>query len=262
MSTESLTFSQWLEDAGLSLQKLDEAKKASLQVAFQILQHNENDYASKRIAEHVLLHSGGQFKLAQIARLIGCSSRSLFRHKELSAKQVLQQIQHRLRGRPYGKLLPRHVGAIAQFLVQHPQASRLELLDFIHQTWGFRVSKVALWQYLNKFGLDRESLHDGPKPQTPTHHPAPSGEVQNSTPTNKESESSAAKAPVPNDSSTGCSTRPIIVSTPPTPCGVGLPLDVVSRGEDFFCPHPLRGRLFAVAASDGLARHRQGLFQR
>ena len=78
--------------------------------------------------------------------------------------EVVRQIQHRLSGRPYGKLLPRHAGSIAQFLFTHPKASRDDLLDFIETAWGFRVSKVALWEFLKKYGLDRDSLSEAPTP--------------------------------------------------------------------------------------------------
>jgi hypothetical protein len=73
---------------------------------------------------------------------------------------VGQQIHHHFSGRPYGKLLPRHAGPIAEFLFTHPEAMRDELLDFIGHTWNFRVSKVALWEFLKKFGLDRGSLEE------------------------------------------------------------------------------------------------------
>jgi hypothetical protein len=62
--------------------------------------------------------------------------------------------------RTYGKLLPRHTGPIAEFLFTHPQATRDELLDFIARTWQFRVSKVALWELLKKYGLDDASLEE------------------------------------------------------------------------------------------------------
>jgi hypothetical protein len=99
-------------------------------------------------------------QLAQIARLVGISPRSAFRHQKLSAKQVGQQIHCHFSGRPYGKLLPRHAGSIAEFLFTHPQATRDDLLDFIGRTWEFRVSKVALWEFLKKYGLDRVSLEE------------------------------------------------------------------------------------------------------
>jgi len=40
------------------------------------------------------------------------------------------------------------------------KATRNEVLDFIERTWNFRVSKVAIWEFLTKYGLDRASLGD------------------------------------------------------------------------------------------------------
>jgi hypothetical protein len=57
-------------------------------------------------------------------------------------------------GRPYGKLLPRYAGSIAAFLFRHPQATRADLITFVDQTWGVRVSRIALYHFLKKYGLD------------------------------------------------------------------------------------------------------------
>ena len=160
MATEGQTFEQWLRGAKIPPERLSDQQRAVLQAAFQFLQHSNGDYSSSRIASHFLLHCGVGLKVAQIARLVGISTRSAFRHGKLSARQVAQQIQHHFRGRPYGKLLPRHAGSIAEFLFTHPKATRDELLDFIGRTWEFRVSKVALWEFLKKYGLDRASLEE------------------------------------------------------------------------------------------------------
>lgn len=158
MAKEGQTFEQWLLGAKVASEGLSAQQRAVLHAAFQFLQQSHGDYSSARIAGHFLLHCGVGLEIAQIARLVGISTRSAFRHRNLSATQVAQQIQHHFRGRPYGKLLPRHAGSIAEFLFTHPKATRDELLDFIGRAWGFRVSKVALWEFLKKYGLDRVSL--------------------------------------------------------------------------------------------------------
>ena len=160
MATEGQTFEQWLRGAKVAPERLSDQQRAVLHAAFQFLQQSNGDYSSARIAGHFLLHCGVGLEVAQIARLVGISTRSAFRHQKLSATQVAQQIQHHFRGRPYGKLLPRHAGSIAEFLFTHPKATRDELLDFIGRTWEFRVSKVALWEFLKKYGLDRASLEE------------------------------------------------------------------------------------------------------
>lgn len=158
MATEGQTFEQWLEAAEVSPKRLSDQQEDVLKAAFQFLEQGNRDYASMRIVGYFLLRCHLGLEVTQIARLVGISARSAFRHRNLSSTQVVQQIQHRMNGRPYGKLLPRHAGPIAEFLFTHPKGSRQELLDFIGRTWEFRVSKVALWEFLKKYGLDRASL--------------------------------------------------------------------------------------------------------
>jgi transposase len=158
MATEGQTFEQWLDAAKVLSKRLNDEQKAVLQAAFRFLQRDDRDYVSSRIVGFFLLRCDLGLDVAQIARLVGVSSRSAFRHRKLSSKEVVQQIQHRMSGRPYGKLLPRHAGSIAEFLFTRPEATRQDLLVFIERVWGFRVSKVALWEFLKKFGLDRVSL--------------------------------------------------------------------------------------------------------
>jgi len=73
----------------------------------------------------------------------------------VSSKEVIQAAQHRMAGRPHGKLLPRYAGPIAEFILTHADATRYDILDFIERTWGVRVSTVALHHFCKKFGLDR-----------------------------------------------------------------------------------------------------------
>jgi hypothetical protein len=72
----------------------------------------------------------------------------------MSSRQAVQQAHHRMDGRPYGKLLPRYAGPLIEFLLSRPKATRADLLDFIDQTFGVRVSRIALYHFLKKFGLD------------------------------------------------------------------------------------------------------------
>jgi hypothetical protein len=166
MATEGQTFEQWLKTAEVSAERLSEEQKGLLHGVFRFLQQTQGDYASVRIAGYFLLRCDADLKVAQVARLVGISDRSAFRHRQLSSAEVVRQIQNRLSGRPYGKLLARHAGSIAQFLFKHPKASRDDLLGFIETAWGFRVSKVALWEFLKKYGLDRDSLAEAPPPST------------------------------------------------------------------------------------------------
>jgi transposase len=160
MAREGQTLEQWLRAAKVPPERLNDQQRAVLQAACEFLQHSHGDYSSSRMAGCFLLHRGVGLKVTQIARLVGISARCAFRHEKLSAMQVVQQIQHRFHGRPYGKLLPRHAGSIAKFLFTHPEATRAELLDFLERTWEFRISKVALWKFLKQYGLDLASLEE------------------------------------------------------------------------------------------------------
>ena len=215
MTKEGPTFEQWLREAKVASEGLGDQQRAVLYAAFQFLQQSPGDYSSARIAGHFLLRCGVGLGVAQIARLVGISPRSAFRHRNLSATQVAQQIQQHFRGRPYGKLLPRHAGSIAKFLFTHPEANRDELVDFIGNAWGFRVSKVALWEFLKKYGLDRASLEEA---RRATSHEEELATVQ-------------------------------LLDAPPAGGLVPVPPD------KFFCPHSLRRGLPALGRSALLARH-------
>lgn len=154
MATATESFSQWLHDASIREHALSPEQHALLQAAFRFRQDQGTDYYSTRLLSHFLLHCGLGLKVAQIARLLGLSRPTASKQQDLSSKQAIQQAHHRMDGRPYGKLLPRFAGPIAQFLVTNPQATRYDLLDFIDRTFGVRVSRIALHHFLKKYGLD------------------------------------------------------------------------------------------------------------
>lgn len=164
------SFEKWLNEARIPRTKRSPEQLAVLRSMFVFLQQAGGDYASRRIVAHFLLHCDLGLKLAQVARLVGVTRPTASRQNKLSSRQVVREIQHRLSGRPYGKLLPRYAGPIAHFLVTDADASRDDLLDFIEATWKIRVGLTALHRFLNKYGLDRQSLHDAAPPEPP--HPA------------------------------------------------------------------------------------------
>jgi len=146
-------FADWLDQAQLSSPRLSPAQLALLQAVFRFRQSQGDDYYSTRLLSHFLLHCDCGLKVAQLARLLGLSRPTASRQQQFSSKQAIQQAHHRLDGRPYGKLLPRYAGPVAQFLLAHPEASRADLIDFISRTFAVRVSRVALYKFLKKYGL-------------------------------------------------------------------------------------------------------------
>src|SRR5439155_2779788 len=166
MVAVSDTFAQWLAQARIREHALTPEQRGVLQAAFLFRRRCGADYYSTRLLSHFLLHCDTDLKVAQIARLVGISRPTASRQQGLSSKEAMRQAHHRMDGRPYGKLLPRYAGPIAHFLLTHPAASRADLIDFVARTWGVRVSRIALYKFLKKFGLDEATRQT----QTP---PAP-----------------------------------------------------------------------------------------
>jgi len=157
MATRDGSFAAWVAQGGLKEQNLTPDQQGVLKAAYHFRESCGDDYYSTRVASHFLLHAKTGLKVAQVARLLGLSRPTASRQQGLSSKKAIQSAHHRMAGRPYGKLLPRYAGPIAEFILSHPEASRYDLLDFIERTWQVRVSKVALHRFLKKYGLDRAS---------------------------------------------------------------------------------------------------------
>src|SRR3954462_15473653 len=117
------TFVQWLAQAHIPEHALTPEQVTLLQAAFRFRQSQGSDYYSTRLLSHFLLHCECGLKVAQIARLLGISRPTASRQQDLSSKETIQQAHHRMDGRPYGKLLPRYAGPIAEFLFSRPEAS-------------------------------------------------------------------------------------------------------------------------------------------
>ena len=155
MTADADPFAAWLQQAAIPQQRLTPQQITLLQAAFAFRQNQGDDYYANRLLGHFLLHCHSGLKVAHIARLVGCSRQTASQQQALSAKQAIRQARHRMDGRPYGKLLPHFAGPIAQYLFAHPRASRGDLLDFIDDTFGVHVSRIALYHFLKKYGLDQ-----------------------------------------------------------------------------------------------------------
>jgi hypothetical protein len=154
MAVATDAFSEWLARAQIPERRLTPERCGLLRAAFHFRLSRGDDYYSTRLLSHFLLHCDAGLKVAQHARLVGVSRPTASRQQGLSSKEAVQQAHHRMDGRPYGKLLPRFVGPIAGFVCGHPDASRADLIDFIDRTFGVRVSRIALYKFLKKYGLD------------------------------------------------------------------------------------------------------------
>lgn len=160
MATEVQAFADWLSAADVREPALTPTQRPLLQAAFQFRQRCGEDYYSTRLLSHFLLHCGSGLKVAQVARLLRLSRSAASAQQGLSSKEVVQAAHHRLAGRNHGKLLPRFAGPIARFLHERPDATRWDVLDFIQHTWGVSASRMALYRFLKKYGLDGAGVAD------------------------------------------------------------------------------------------------------
>jgi Winged helix-turn helix len=167
MADTTASFAAWLAQAQLPAARLAPEQLALLHAVFRFRQQQGSDYYSLRLLSHFLLHCSCGLKVAVIARLLGLSRPTASRQQKLSSKEAIRQAHHRMDGRPYGKLLPRYAGPVAQFLFSHPDATRADLIDFIDTTFGVRVSRVALASFLKKFGLDEAARQPTPAVTVP-----------------------------------------------------------------------------------------------
>ena len=155
MATDGPTFDRWLREAKIDRERVTPEQIALLEAGFRFICGCEGDYYSRRVLSHFLLRCQSGLKVAQIARFVGISRATASKQQNVSSKEMVQVAHHRMAGRPHGKMLPRYAGPIAQFLITHPRASRWDILDFIERTWKVRVSTVALYRFMKKYGLDR-----------------------------------------------------------------------------------------------------------
>jgi hypothetical protein len=157
----------WLAQADIPAQRRTSQLDVLLESVFRFRQQQGNDYYSTRLLSHFLLHCDCGLKVAQIARLVGIARPTASKQQGMSAKAAIRQAHHRMAGRSHGKLLPRYAGPIAAFLLGHPKASQAELIEFVAQTFGERVSRIALYKFLKKYGLT--DVSDPPQPPALAH---------------------------------------------------------------------------------------------
>ena len=165
MTTKDGTLTQWLSQAQIAEDRLTAEQRGLLLATFAFRQQCGDDYYSKRLLSHFLLHCNSRLKVAKIARLVGISRPTASRQQGASSKEAIQAAHHRMAGRPHGKLLPRFAGPIAEFILTHADATRYDTLDFIQRTWGVRVSTVALHHFCKKYGLDRAARAEATAPK-------------------------------------------------------------------------------------------------
>jgi hypothetical protein len=122
---------------------------------------------ARRVLGHCLRPGGRGLKVARGARRLGSSRATASRQQALAATQALPPAHQRRDGRPSGKRLPRYAGPRAPFLGSHAEATRADLLDFVRDPCAVGVARIALYQFLTKYGLDLVPAPAAPTPVAP-----------------------------------------------------------------------------------------------
>ncbi len=220
MAVASDDFAAWLDQADIPPGRLTPELDALLRAVFRFRQSQGTDYYSTRLLSHFLLHCETGLKVAQIARLLGISRPNASKQQNLSSKQAIKQAHHRMDGRPSGKLLPRYAGPIAGYLLSHPDASRADVLDFIKRTFGVQVSRIALYKFLKKYGL--QDVPDPAPVPTEASATTSSGPAPAPTGPTATTDSSTTAAPA-----SPAATQPAL---PPAPTAALAPLELIPAG--------------------------------
>jgi hypothetical protein len=229
MAADVVTFADWLASAHIPEAALTAGQCHVLEAAFHFRQRCGSDYYSTRLLSHGLLHSHTGLTVTCIARLLGLSRSAVSAQQGLSSKEVIQVAHHRLAGRAHGKLLPRFAGPVARFLLEHPRASRYDLLDFVERTWNIRVTRQALHKFLKKYGLDQAGRSAaGPAADVPA--------------TSKTSEPSHSAAPAPGRPSAVAVLEPATPTLPvPLPPRQFFSAVPSTPAPSYCCPTPSTG---------------------
>jgi hypothetical protein len=211
----------WLKQADIPAQRQTPQLAVLLEAVFRFRQQQGNDYYSTRLLSHFLLHCNCGLKVAQIARLVGIARPTASKQQGMSSKAAIRQAHHRMDGRSHGKLLPRYAGPIAAFLLSHPNASQAELIEFVAQTFGERVSRIALYKFLKKYGLNHVAV--------PAQAPVPASPAADIL-TDPPQESPVATALLPNNSPVPPQESPTAASPAPTiaPLPTVLPVPLLA----------------------------------
>jgi hypothetical protein len=213
MAVATEDYAAWLDQADIPSQRRTPQLDVLLEAVYRFRQQQGNDYYSTRLLSHFLLHCDCGLKVAQIARLVGIARPTASKQQQMSSKAAIRQAHHRMDGRSHGKLLPRYAGPIAAFLLGHPKASQAELIEFVAQTFGERVSRIALYKFLKKYGLNH--VAEPGQPPVPAN---PAVDVL----TDASQESPAAPAPPPDRSTVPPLEAPAAPALPPgIGCAIG-----------------------------------------
>ena len=136
----------------LALDTLDEGQRWLLFAALNLLALLQPLPELRRVVGFLLCHCGLGLKLQTVAAALQLCPRALSTLRKTQPADLLRS----LRSTPQGKtpkLRPEHVGAVARFLVDHPQAQLREVLEFVRKELGVSVKRHALRRFFLRYSL-------------------------------------------------------------------------------------------------------------
>ncbi len=151
-----------LEPEHPGLSALDDGQRWVLYAMLQVLDGLAEVPLLQHVVAFLLLHCGMHLKHGLLSGVLGVSVRSLHEYKVMTPQALVAHVRRPPHGkRP--KLLPAHVGPIARFIVEHPQASQADLQRHLCTELHVDVERHTLAAYLRRYSLDTL------RPQEPPH---------------------------------------------------------------------------------------------
>lgn len=136
----------------LAIDTLDEGQRWLLFAALNLLALLQPVPELRRVVGFLLCHCRLGLKLQAVAAALELCPRALSTLKKTQPADLLRS----LRSTPPGKkpkLRPEHVGAVARFLVDNPQAQLSEVLDFVRKQLGVSIKRHALRRFFVRYSL-------------------------------------------------------------------------------------------------------------
>ena len=153
LNERALALEAWAQQHGLVLRHLDDGQQWLVFAALRVGTALGTLPALMRLLAYLLAHSGMGLPGPVLAALTGVSDRAIRATKALMPHELLHSIRTPPRGRGKPKLGPEHAGAVAKFLVEHPNVQVSEILAFVREELHVSLDRKTLRVYIARYGL-------------------------------------------------------------------------------------------------------------
>jgi hypothetical protein len=143
----------WAQQHGVVLRQLDDGQQWLVFAALRVGSALGALPALMRLLAYLLAHCGMGLSGPVIAALTGVSDRAIRTTKALTPHELLLSVRTPPRGRGKPKLGPEHAGAVAKFLVEHPDVQVSGILSFVREQLHVDLDRKTLRVYIARYGL-------------------------------------------------------------------------------------------------------------